>query len=302
MDPITLAIVAGVGSYMGGKSNRRRQEQAEGQLDILQNRLEASGRAKDRYATRFKGSMENAALESNESSRADAAKAFQNESAMEAGAGRSGTTGGTPFYLMGKVAAESHRAVTVANTMRANRLESMRLEGVEGLEQYEDQAREVERSIKAGAEELNYISSPLGWALSMATGAASAVQMANGFETALEGTGRPADKDLAASKNSNNQSKAAGDQQPKVSLFGDGGILSFFGSSETGQPASPGMGIGYKPAPVNDLGLAYWKKLAGTDGPSGPQFGLPNHQASDRLFGAPSLLDENYFADIFGAN
>lgn len=192
---IAGALAGGVG---GGLANKKRRKDQQAELDILALKNQQNYQEQKAMAVGLKNSVENQTIQATQGARRDAIDAFQATSSLSAAAGASGVRGGTPFYKMGQVAADAAEAMNENARMRANQISSTRESGAAEMAGILTNGSIIDKQTGNAQDSMGYLSSPLGWAQSILTGAISGAEVGAKISAGLELAGVDTGADISS--------------------------------------------------------------------------------------------------------
>ena len=131
-----MLIGAGLGAAGGYSAQEERIRQSKRKLGLLELSGYNNGKAKEAAAKLLKGQVSISSLEASSQAESDALAVGEAKGAMEANAGASGLTGGTPFFQLASVASRSMRSAQKAASARALSLEGQLAQGAMTIDEY----------------------------------------------------------------------------------------------------------------------------------------------------------------------
>ena len=189
---------AGLGALGGYSAQEERIRQSKRKLGLLELSGFNNEKAKEAAAKLLKGQVSISALEASNQAEADALAVGEAKGALEAQAGASGLTGGTPFFQLASTAARSMRSAQKAADARALSLEGQLRQGAITIDEYRMRGEEMSYQTRDALETDRYLDSTFAWAMAIGTGALSGAATANRLSTTLEGLGVNMDADPVA--------------------------------------------------------------------------------------------------------
>ena len=190
-----MLIGAGLGAAGGYSAQEERIRQSKRKLGLLELSGYNNGKAKEAAAKLLKGQVSISSLEASSQAESDALAVGEAKGAMEANAGASGLTGGTPFFQLASVASRSMRSAQKAASARALSLEGQLAQGAMTIDEYRMRGEELSYQTQDALETNRYLDSGFAWAMALGTGALSGAAAANRASTTLEGLGVNMDAD-----------------------------------------------------------------------------------------------------------
>jgi len=191
---------AGLGAAGGYSANQERVRQAKRKLSLLELSGYNMEKEKEASAKILEGQVSLSSLEASSQNEADALAVGEAKGALEANAGTSGLTGGTPFFQLASVAARSMRSAQKAASARELALRGQVAQGAMTIDEYRMRGQELAYQVEDAVQSERYLDSPLAFALAMGTGALSGAATAAQMSTTLEGMGVNMDSSLALPK------------------------------------------------------------------------------------------------------
>ena len=172
-------IISGAALGVGGGmlANNKRRGEARRQRKYLkaQQKILNAQRANNRSLVRLESQGQ--AIQNTASSRANAAAAFQNESAAEATLGVSGFSGGTPFYSLASKVAQDRTALAEGNELGRISMDTMVAEAKDRSLQFDSAQLQIKHGLKEVGRQLDYLDSPLAAVTTALTGGLSGATM-----------------------------------------------------------------------------------------------------------------------------
>ena len=168
---------AAMGAAGGLWANKQRRGQARRQRKYLkqQQKILDAQRANNKSLVRLEAQGQ--AIQNTASSRANAAAAFQNESAAEATLGVSGFSGGTPFYNLASKVAQDRTALAEGNELGRISMDTMVAGAKDRSLQFDSAQLQIKHGLKEVDRQLDYLNSPLSSILTVATGGMSGARL-----------------------------------------------------------------------------------------------------------------------------
>lgn len=201
---------AGLGAVGGYRANEERVRQAKRKLSLLELSGYNNERGKEASAKILAGQVSLSSLEASSQNEADALAVGEAKGALEANAGASGLTGGTPFFQLASVAARSMRSAQKAASARDLALQGQVAQGAMTIDEYRMRGQELAYQVEDAVQSERYLDSPLAFALAMGTGALSGATTAAQISTTLEGMGVNMDATLFPAKEAASLGDAGG--------------------------------------------------------------------------------------------
>ena len=180
---------AGLGAAGGYDANEERKRQSRRKLSLLELEGYNNERSKEAAAKLLEGQITLSSLEASSQNEADALAVGEAKGALEANAGASGLTGGTPFFQLASVAARSMRSAQKAAGARDMSLRGQVAQGAMTIDEYRMKGQELSYQVQDAIETNRYLEGGLAAALAMGTGALSGASAAANMATTLEGMG-----------------------------------------------------------------------------------------------------------------
>lgn len=182
MSIILGALGAAAGTAGGILSNNERIRQAKEQRKLLRIQQRANKRNLRGAADILEGNMTLGALSATNQSEEAAVEAFQNKSQMEASAGASGISSGTPFFALDKYIVDSASKLREMNSALRTQLGIQERQGELQIAGLRDQIEVTGIQLKNADRAVRYASSPFAAIVSGLTGALSGAAAGNRIE------------------------------------------------------------------------------------------------------------------------
>jgi len=191
---------AGLGAAGGYAANEERVRQSKRKLGLLELAGYNNEKSKEAAAKLLEGQLTLSSLEASSQNEADSLAVGEAKGALEANAGASGLTGGTPFFQLASVAARSMRSAQKAAMARDLSLRGQVAQGAMTIDEYRARGEELSYQTRDALESDRYLDSGISWLLAMGTGALSGAATAAQMSTTLEGMGVNMDAEFSLPK------------------------------------------------------------------------------------------------------